>query len=234
MTKGKLYGVGVGPGDPGLMTVRACELIEGADVIAYPVKIKGEKSTALGIVSQRVDVSSKRIMELEFRMDPSEDVRKNCRSQAAMEMAECLDSGKDIVMITLGDVAVYSTYMRIDRMMRDMGYETEVVPGIPSFCSGAAKARMPLMIGEEGLAVVSYAKDNPDVENAFRGFSNIVVMKAFNSMHEIADLMERYGFPLENSKVISNVGMEGEYIGPIDVDRKYGYFTTVLIKKGGF
>ena len=233
MTRGKLYGVGVGPGDPGLMTVRACDLIENADIIAYPVKTRGEKSTALGIVSQRIDVSSKHILELEFRMDPSDEVRQKYRSEAAKEMAAFLDQGKDIVMITLGDVAVYSTYMRVDRMMREMGYETEVVPGIPSFCSGAARARMPLMIGEEGLAVVSYAKDNPDVENAFRGFSNIVVMKAFNSMPEILSLMDRYGFPKENATVISNVGMEGEYIGPIDPDREYGYFTTVLIKKGG-
>ena len=232
--KGKLYGIGVGPGDPSLMTLRAFEALQVAHTIAYPVKVRGERSTALDIVRRRVDVSGKDILELEFRMDPSDEVRQACRKEAVAELAERLDRGEDIAMITLGDVSVYSTYMRIDRMVRDLGYETEVVPGIPSFCHGAAKAGVPLMIGEEGLAVVSYAKDNPDVANAFEGFDNVVVMKAFNSMGEIASLMERNGFSAEDAVVVSNVGMEDEYIGPMDPERRYGYFTTVIAKKGGF
>ena len=231
--KGKLYGIGIGPGDPDLMTLKAYNALKNAHTIGYPVKVKGERSTALSIISERVDVSGKDILELEFRMDPSDEVRQGFRKEAVRQIAEHLDAGEDVAMITLGDVSVYSTYMRIDRMVRDLGYETEIVPGIPSFCDGAAKAGVPLMIGEEGLAVVSYAKDNPDVERAFAGFENVVVMKAFNSMHEIAGLMDKYGFPRENAAVISNVGMDDEYVGPMDPERKYGYFTTVIAKKGG-
>lgn len=232
--KGKLYGIGVGPGDPSLMTLRAFEALQAAHTIAYPVKVRGERSTALDIVRRRVDVSGKDILELEFRMDPSDEVRQACRREAVAELAERLDRGEDIAMITLGDVSVYSTYMRIDRMVRDLGYETEVVPGIPSFCHGAALAGIPLMIGNEGLAIVPVAKENSRLlEDALDNFDNIVVMKAFKSIGMILDMMESKGIPADRATVVSNVGMEGEYVGPMVRDRDYGYFTTVIIKKKG-
>ena len=165
-------------------------------------------------------------------MNPDDEVRKRCRAENIDRICGMLDQGKDIAMITLGDVAVYSTYMYLDREVRDRGYETEVVPGIPSFCHGAAKAGLPLMIGEESLAVLSMAKhDIGKVEKAVDCIDNIVIMKAFASIREIADMMGRKGIPLSNATVMSNIGMEDEYVGPLETDRKYGYFTTVLIKK---
>lgn len=231
-TKGKLYGIGVGPGNPGLMTVRAKELLEDAGVIAYPVRKLGEEGTALEIVKGAVDVSGKEVVELLFSMNPDDEVRRRCRAENIERMCAMLDEGKDIAMITLGDVAVYSTYMYLDREIRNRGYETEVVPGIPSFCHGAARAGLPLMIGEESLAVLSMAKHNlQKVEKAVDCMDNIVIMKAYASIREIAGMMERRGIPLSNATVMSNIGMEDEYIGPLDADREYGYFTTVLIKK---
>ncbi|MGI6009432.1 MAG: precorrin-2 C(20)-methyltransferase [Methanomethylophilus sp.] len=231
--KGKLYGVGVGPGDPDLMTLRAKEVLEKCSVIAYPVKKIGEEGVALNIIKQRVDISGKEIAELLFSMDPNDEVRKKCRKDAIDRMCGMLDGGRDIAMVTLGDVAVYSTYMYIDREIRARGYETEVVPGIPSFCHGAALARKPLMIGEESLAVVSMAKHNlAKAEAAMDAADNIVLMKAFSSIPDIIRMMDERNIPLAHATVMSNVGMEDEYIGPLDPDRKYGYFTTVLVKKG--
>lgn len=231
-TKGKLYGIGVGPGDPELLTVRAKSILENASTIAYPVNKKGEVSTALEIVKSAVDVSDKKIIELLFSMDPDDSVRRKCRSDAIKTIGEILDEGADITMVTLGDVGVYSTYMYVDEEVRGLGYETEVVPGITSFCSGAAKARIPLMIGDEGLAVVSMAKNNnASLESALSGFDNTVVMKAWNSMDSLLETMRKHGLKEDDATVISNIGMEGEYIGPIDLGRKYGYFTTVIIKR---
>lgn len=229
---GKLFGIGVGPGDPELLTVKAKCMLEKAAAIAYPVNRRGEDSTALEIVRGAVDVSGKRIIELLFNMDPDDRVRRKCRSDAVKELAGILEEGSDVAMVTLGDVGVYSTYMYVDEEIRNLGYRTEVVPGIPSFCSGAAKARIPLMIGNEGLAVVSLAKNNnTSLESAISGFENIVVMKAWNSMDVLLEVMKKHGLKEDNATVISNIGMEGEYIGPIDLGRKYGYFTTVIVKK---
>lgn len=229
---GKLYGVSVGPGEPGLLTVKAKELIEEADVIAYPVNKRGEESTALEIVKGVADISGKKVMELLFSMDPDDNVRKACRKEAIKELVTALDHGSDVAMISLGDVGIYSTYMYVDKEVRDLGYETEVIPGITSFCGGAAKARIPLTIGNESLVVVPMAKqDNAMLESALSAFDNIVVMKAWDSMDVLKKLTEKYDIPKDNVTVISNIGMEGEYIGPIDPDREYGYFTTVIVKK---
>lgn len=229
---GKLYGVSVGPGDPGLLTLKAKELIDKSAVVAYPVHKRGEDSTALDIVKGATDLSGKKILELLFSMNPDDKVREACRSEAVKELTEALDSGMDVAMISLGDVGVYSTYMYVDEQVRNLGYETEVIPGITSFCGGAAEARIPLMIGDEDLTVIPMAKkDNGRLDLFLASSDNLVVMKAWDSMQVLADLMEKNGIPLKNATVISNVGMEGEYIGPIDVNRKYGYFTTVIVKK---
>ena len=168
-----------------------------------------------------------------FSMNPDDNVRKMCQTEAVKELAEALDKGLDIVMITLGDVGVYSTYMYVDNEIKELGYETEVIPGIPSFCSGAAKARIPLMIGDESLVVVPMAKRNTKMlESALSNFNNVVVMKAWDSMDILVEMMKKLDLSKDNATVISNIGMEGEYIGPIDLERKYGYFTTVIIKNG--
>ena len=230
--KGKLYGIGVGPGNPDLMTLRAKELLEKAQVIAYPVKKLGEEGVALNIISQRVDIKGKEVVELLFSMNPDDEVRKKCRAEAMEKICGLLDEGKDIAMVTLGDVSVYSTYMYIDRDIQKRGYETEVVPGIPSFCHGAALARLPLMIGEESVAVVSLAKrNNENAEKVLDAVDNLVIMKAFASIPAIVEMLNKRNIPLENATVMSNIGMEDEYLGPLDPNREYGYFTTVLIKK---
>ncbi len=229
---GRLYGIGVGPGDPGLLTLRAKEILDRCGIIAYPVREPGEGSTAFDIIRQTVDVSEKSIEEFVFRMDPDDSVRERCREVAMEKMCRLLDNGEDIAMVTLGDVGVYSTYMYIDREIASRGYDTEVVPGIPSFCHGAALAGIPLMIGNEGLAVVPVAKENSKLlRTALEGFDNVVVMKAFKSMPLIASMMGEIGIPRDQAVVVSNVGMSDQYIGPMDVDRKYGYFTTVIIKR---
>lgn len=231
--KGKLYGIGIGPGNPELMTLRAKRLLDGCGYIACPVKRPGEMSVALNIIKNEVDLEDKNILELWFRMDPSNEVRKKYRAEAVKEVTDILDRGEDVCMITLGDVSVYSTYMRIDRMVRDAGYDTEIVPGIPSFCAGAAKAGVPLMIGSEGLAIVSSAEDNEALHAAFDGFENIVIMKAFGSIPKLIGMMKEHDIDASNGKVISCIGMPEEYIGPMDPCREYGYFTTVIVKKKG-
>lgn len=229
---GKLYGIGVGPGDPGLLTLKAKEILDKCGIIAYPVRKVGEGSTAFDIIKQVVDVSEKSIEEFLFSMDPDDSVREKCRADAMDKMCRLLDNGEDIAMVTLGDVGVYSTYMYIDNEIASRGYETEVVPGIPSFCHGAALAGMPLMIGNEGLAVVPVAKENSKLlHEALRNFDNVVVMKAFKSMNLIAGEMDELEIPRSGATVVSNVGMEDQYIGPLDLEREYGYFTTVIVKK---
>ncbi|MCC8139732.1 MAG: precorrin-2 C(20)-methyltransferase [Lachnospiraceae bacterium] len=229
---GKIYGIGVGPGDPELLTLKAKKILDAADVIAVPVKEAGEYSTALEIIRPVVDLSGKEIVEVVFRMLRDEEERKKCRAAACEQLADLLRGGKDIAMITLGDVSVYSTYMYVNNYLAEAGFETEIIPGIPSFCSGAAKAQLALMEGNEGLAIVPSAKENLLVDAVLDHFENIVVMKAGGSIEKLIEKLKARGILLTAATVLSCVGMENEYIGPLDPEREYSYFTTVIIKKG--
>lgn len=230
--KGKLFGVSVGPGDWKMLTIAAKEALENSDIICFPAKAKGSSSFALSIIQQAIDITDKQIEELVFSMDPRDEVRRESENVAIKRMCQLMDEGHNIAMITIGDAGVYSTYMYTDAKIRAMGYETEVIPGISSFTYGAAMARLPLMIGDESFCVVPMAKGNTDrLEKAIVDMDNIVVMKAFDSMDVIVDILKRNNIPVEKATVMCDVGTEKEYIGPIDLNREFGYFTTVLIKK---
>lgn len=227
-----LYGVSVGPGDSSMLTLKAAEILKNCDTICYPAKKEGEASVALEIARGAVDLDGKEIVELVFSMDPEDSVRRASEKVALAKLCDVLRSGKDVAFVVLGDIGVYSTYMYIDSMVREAGFRTEIIPGIPSFVYGAAKAKMPLMLGNETFCVIPMAKDNASrLDQALKTQDNIVVMKAFNSIGKIIELMESNDVPLDRATVISNLGLEGEYIGPLAADRKYGYFTTVIIKR---
>ena len=229
---GKLYGIGVGPGDPGLLTLKAKTILENSEVIAIPVKVLGEHSVAMDIVEQVVDVSGKKVIEVLFSMNPDDDVRVQCRAEAGKLLTDELENGRNIAMITIGDVSVYSTYMYINQFIEEAGFETEIIPGIPSFCSGAALAKLPLMEGRESLVVIPSTQDGDLLSNALGMFENVVVMKVGgSSMQKLAEAMSEKGIALSKATVLSRIGLEGEYIGPVDLSKEYNYLTTVIIKK---
>ena len=231
MSGGKLYGIGVGPGDPDLLTLKAKRIIESSPVLAKPVKKPGEESTAFTIIKPVVDLSKVEVIDLLFGMTGDNADYWEFGRKAGDQVIEHLSQGKDVTLITLGDVSIYSTFMYLEQYVRSKGYETEIIPGIPAFCGGAAKARVPLTLGDQCLAVVPSAKDNPMLEEALEKFDNVVVMKAGKSVEKVLDILESKGYGLGCVTVVSNVGMPDEYVGPADAGRTYGYFTTLIVKK---
>jgi len=228
--KGILYGVSVGPGDPELLTLKAKRTIEECDVIAYPVRVRGERSVAFSIIRDVADISGKIIKELLFQMSSDRAVRESNYEAAIQELTSQLDLGRNVCMITLGDAMVYSTFMRVGKDIEKKGYGLNVIPGVPSFCDGAARAKIPLVIGTEGLAVVSAAEGSDLFRTALDEFDNVVIMKAYGSIEKISEKIDSLGKAAE-VLVVSNVGLEDQYIGPLDKNRRYGYFTTVIVKK---
>lgn len=229
---GKLFGLGVGPGDPWLLTLKAKKILEEVDVIAYPVKETGEKSTALHIIEEVIDLKGREIAEIIFRMDRDLSKREQCRREAADQLMGILDTGKNVAMITLGDTAIYSTYTYVHQMIKKAGYETEITAGISSFSGGAAMAEISLVEGNEGLGVVSSLKGRENLEKALDCFENLVLMKAGSSMELIREVLSERGL-LDHAMVFSNIGLCDEYIGALDTERQYGYFTTVIVKRNG-
>jgi len=222
----------VGPGEPGLLTIKAKQILDDCDVVAYPVKTAGEGSVALNIIKPNVDLSNKEVREYVFSMNPDYAVREQGWKAAFDDICKTLDSGKDVAMITLGDLSIFSTYKRIDMMIRSRGYESELIPGVPSFCHGASLAGIPLTMGEESLVVIPFNQSQFEkLENALDNYENVVVMKAYKHVDQIAKTVVAKGRTVSCITVMSNIGMQDQYIGPVVEGRQYGYFTTLLIKK---
>ena len=136
MTRGTLYGLGVGPGDPELLTLKAVRLLREADVIAAPDKGSGEK-TALTIVKDYIQ--GKPLLPCVTPMVRDQKVLDATHDQIADSICALLEEGKNVAFITLGDPTVYSTYMYVHRRVLERGYEAVLVPGVPSFCAAAAR-----------------------------------------------------------------------------------------------
>lgn len=224
----KFYSVGVGAGDGSYITLGALRALEKADIIAVPVKKSGEKSTALEIIRKEFDTDKKEILELEFPMSSDDKTRQLSRCAAAEKIISALDNGKNIAMITLGDVSVYSTCSYVHKAVKDAGHEMEIIPGITSFCAAADKAQISLCEGNESVAIIPSLK-SANLEKYIDDFDTIVIMKAGKDTDAIYNILKRHG--LEHNAVVSScIGMENELIEPIQRHKEYGYFTTVIVK----
>lgn len=224
----KFYSVGVGAGDGSYITLGALRALETADIIAVPVKKSGEKSTALEIIRKEFDTGKKEILELEFSMKADTKTRQNSRQISAEKIVSALDNGENIAMITLGDVSVYSTCSYVHKAVKDAGHEIEIIPGITSFCAAADKAQISLCEGNESVAIIPSLK-SANLEKYIDDFDTIVIMKAGKDTDAIYDILKRHG--LQNNAIVSScIGMDNELIEPIQKDKEYGYFTTVIVK----
>jgi len=225
MAKGILYGIGVGPGDPELLTLKAARLLRECDIVAVPDKGKGEK-TALNIVKEHVQDSE--LMFCPTPMIRDLDKLDESYTKIADEICAHLENGKTISFITLGDPTVYSTYIYIHKKVLERGYQAELVPGVPSFCAVAARLNIPLCERSERLLIVPASHDPADCMDVK---ANKVFMKAGKGIGELCELLDSKG-QLESASMVENCGMEGERIWHSlkDADPSSGYFSIVIVK----
>ncbi|MGZ7049890.1 MAG: precorrin-2 C(20)-methyltransferase [Methanobacterium sp.] len=156
MKKGKFIGIGVGPGDPDLLTVKAIKALENVDVICAPKSKELKPSLALSIV-QNILYNRKReykTLEPLFPMIEDEEALQEYWDRAAALIIEKLDSGLDVAFITLGDPTVYSTFAYVYERIKNLNYETSIIPGINSFTGCAASAKITLAEKDEIMVVV--------------------------------------------------------------------------------
>lgn len=225
MDRGKLYGVGVGPGDPELVTRKAVRVLGEADVVAVPDKGAGEK-TALRIVEEWVE--GKELLYCPTPMVRDKALLDGCYDKIADDICALLDAGKQVAFITLGDPTVYSTYIYVHKRVLARGYAAELIPGVPSFCAVAAKLNTALCEGAERLLIVPASHETAD---SLEVPANKVFMKAGRGISELQKLLEERGL-LGRASMVANCGMEGEAVFPrfADMEDGTGYFSVVLVK----
>ena len=226
MEKGKLYGVGVGPGDPELLTRKAERVLREADIVAVPDKGAGEK-TALNIVSGLV--AGKELLYCPAPMVRDQSVLEASYQESADRICARLDEGRTVAFITLGDPTVYSTYIYVHKKVLARGYAAELIPGVPSFCAVAARLNTSLCEGAERLLIVPASHDAADCLDIR---ANKVFMKAGKAIGELQAQLAERGL-LEHASLVANCGMAGELVCPrfADMTDGTGYFSIVLVKE---
>ncbi|EDK32780.1 cobalt-factor II C(20)-methyltransferase [Clostridium kluyveri] len=197
----KLYGVGVGPGDSELLTLKALKVIEKCEVIVAPSSMEGGRSIALDTAKQFIREDSEIIVK-HFPMGGEQQEGKIYEAFQVIEQK--IQEGKNVAFLTIGDPLIYSTYIYLLKYIEEKGYSTETVPGITSFCACASVAKEALVIGDEPLLIVPGNR-----LDAVRDEKNVVIMKVYKKEEQIVNYLEERGF---NYVCVKKAGREGQRV----------------------
>lgn len=226
---GKLYGLGVGPGDPELLTLKALRRIKESEIIAVPGK-KKEESVAYKIARQAYpQIENKQVLPIDFPMTKDSQRLEESHQLGASQIAEKLREGKSVAFLTLGDPTVYATYLYVHKRILDMGFEAEIVSGITSFCAVAARLNIGLVEKAEPLHVIPASYQ---IEEALKLPGTKVLMKAGKKIGQVREELLRRG---ETVVMIENCGMEGEqiYRSAQEIPDDAGYYSLIIAKEKG-
>ena len=227
--KGKLYGIGVGPGDSELVTLKAARILGSVPVVFSPKSSKEKDSIALSIVKpileKREDYSKMMIVAPIFPMIEDKDELEKIWDSASELIAQYLDTGRDVAFITLGDTSIFSTYSYVQKRLIDR-YEIETIPGITSFTACAAARNKALVEQNQILTVVPKIDDR--VEEVLEYSDSIVLMKASRNTTELEKSIEEKEREKEIYSV-QNCTRENEKIIEGFSDEK-PYLTTTIIQ----
>lgn len=229
MAKGTFYGVGVGPGDPELITLKAVRCIEHCPVLAAP-ETRGEKTLALDIARAAVDLEGKTILPLRFLMTRDKgELERSHRSQAEKIMAQ-LDAGRDVAMLNLGDVSIYSTFSYLLEIILQAGYEAQVIAGVPSFCAVAALLQQSLTEMSRPLHIIPAGHGGLEENLALPGTK--VLMKTGKALPEVRAALQKRGL-YEKASLVQNCGLPTEKVCRRldEAEDGVGYFTTIVVKE---
>ena len=225
--KGIAYGVGVGPGDPKLMTLRAIELIRENEVIAVPGK-EPKESVAYKIAAAVVpEIADKELVPVYMPMIKDRTLIDEEHKKGAALLKKYLDQGKNVVYITLGDPTIYCTFNYLQHYLEVDGYPVELVPGISSITAAAARLNLPLTEWDEPLHVLP-AVHKTDAAMDLPG--TYVLMKSASHMKDVKETLRMSG---KDVQAVIDCGMPTEqvYRSLEEIPDDAGYFALVIAKE---
>jgi precorrin-2/cobalt-factor-2 C20-methyltransferase len=233
MSFGTLYGIGIGPGSPDLITLRAVRILSEVRVVLAPRSPKNGESIALGIAGPHLNPAA-RVLHLEFPMTRERRVLEAAWAKAAEQTEEALRGGESAAFLTLGDPHIYSTFGYLTRALRERaaGIPVETVPGVTSFQAAAARAGFVLCEGGESLRILSGIADRASLEKELARPGGVVILKAYGKFPDIRAALEAAG-RTENALLASRVGLKGEEIHE-DLAEVHGtppYLSLVLSRR---
>ena len=247
---GKFYGVGVGPGDPELLTLKAIRCIRESDIIAMAVsrpdtlevlyqmettkenQRQYEKLLEACIAYQIVhavcpEIEEKEKLFLPMPMMKEKEELKQIHDMCAEKTMELLRQGKQIAFITLGDPTVYSTCLYVEKRISRAGFETEFIPGITSFCAAAARLGICLAENKEEIHIIPASYQ---VEDSLQLAGTKILMKTVSKMPFVKKTIMEQGLEV---RMVENCGMETErvYHGAEEIPDQAGYYSLMILKE---
>jgi precorrin-2/cobalt-factor-2 C20-methyltransferase len=232
-TQGTLYGLGMGPGDPDLLTFKAAKILAGVDLVFAAASTKNDYSLALAIASRHLPEGTP-VVRLDFPMtrDPAV-LQRAWRANAELAL-NALRQGKNAAFLTLGDPMTYSTfgYLRREVLALEPGARIRVVPGITAPQAAAAAAGQPLAESGESFALVSGVAEPAAIRAVLEAVDSAAILKAYRAFPRIRALLGEMGLA-DSARFVTRLGMDGERIseGLDQVEDNPSYFSLILVKK---
>jgi len=230
-----LTAVGVGPGDPEMITLRGVRFIREADVIIAPKAETGGDSIAGRIVAEYVDLECQELIEQVYPMRLDQQGLAAYWSQAARQVAALVAQGKRVVFVTLGDPMLYSTFLYLQQHLRELAPEVfvEVVSGLSSIHAAAALAGVPLALADDRLAVVPATFEDDRLRQTLQDFDTVVLMKVARVFTRVRALLAELG--LKGQAVyVRQVGLPGQQVfHDLDLvgEEDRHYLSMIIVRK---
>lgn len=226
-TSGTLIGVGVGPGDPDLMTLKAVKVIAVTPVIAYPAP-EGGDSLARAIAAPHIPVGKTEIV-IETPMVPGRFPADDVYDKYADEIGVHLTAGRDVAVLCEGDPFLYGSFMYLFLRLAER-FPTDVVPGVSSLGACAAAAGAPLVSRNQVLTILPAPLDEPELETRLAGTEAAAIMKVGRHLPKVQRVLKKLG-RLENSHYVERATMAGERVLPLsEAPETAPYFSMILVR----
>ena len=232
MKNGIFFGIGVGPGDPELLTVKAIHAIQRADVLIAPKTEKKDGSVALSIARPYLKPDVKIVYQVfpmvrDFAEDPS------AWQENKREILELLREGKNVAFLTLGDPMFFSTYIYVYRLLQHEDVTIETIPGVPAFAAIASASGHPIVEGDDILTIIPATARPEKIQQAMQASDNVVLMKVYKNFPAIVEQLKENDM-LRRAVLVSRAGLDGEcVIDDLEAQRgkKLNYLSTILTRR---
>ncbi len=233
---GTLYGVGVGPGDPELITLKAHRVLQQVPVLCVPKGREEGDSYVRGFVSHVFEPERQQLVELVFPMTKDRSVLERHWNAALERVLLPLRDGRDVAFVTEGDPFIYSTFMHLYLLIRELHPEipVEVIPGVSSINASAAAAGLPLVDGSERLAVLPAIYEGEELAQLLGQFDTVVLLKVNRVFDRVLDLLERLDLA-DRAVYVKRCGTpDQEVIRDVRTlrGRELDYLSLLIVKKG--
>ena len=218
---GTFYAIGVGPGDPELLTIKAVKRLQQADIIYVPISRLSRQTWLADAVKAHAAAESETRM-VEFSLGANSQERQDHWQYVAAEIAAEVKKGRDVAFVTLGDPLLYSTNIYLLRALRQQWPEMsiEVVPGISAYSHVAALTEFGVGEGEQPVTILPTVMDRKALRAAIKKGGTLVLMKIGKRLPQIIDLLDEFNL-LQQSVFVARAGLPDQRI-ETDLNRLRG------------